>query len=661
MRFLTAILLLAATVPSYAQTSVQNTVKYISVNTSGNKGVVQEYDGQQQKGGVQADLEVQALNSNTYLDMAVNGVNGNEVGGYIDLNVGANFAVKGKFMNLTHRVPYLRSGLLTNGVLSEKGYTTLSQSTWTVKLATFTGTQANYDAPIAISNSGANLEIDKMDLHFERAETEAKAIFSFPGSPETTLNAGFWQEREYGTAAIRYNSSQLNIGFIDRNTQDVSLGVNTSIGEGAVSVDYTERNFKDSARQLVVDTTYVRGPASKMGLTDIRFRTGAGAAIPVTAALSARKRTSAVTNFTNNTYMATVAAAYKPLKKLALTAKAYGRTVTTYEDHNFISVKGGTYKWGGTNGPGAAIDQFNLSADVKARYEYSDKLSFKAGYKYENNYRANTSTSSFDSTINYTDQYNVLFPTHSLLNLTARQDTRHTANLGVDVSLPFDIELGAGYSKMMANRAVYNGVSDDRDQADASLVVPLPAKLTLVASVGYLAEKNKRDKIIKMSRHQNSYQTAVEWAGTPKVSAGADYTYEQNSDQADMFNGYQGTNQIHIKGSLYRYENNVIGTHAGWNFAKGLSLMGNGSYTISRGILADNLNTVVATAATTRVIFAPRDIRIARGAVALKYLPAGYKDVTARLGYRRDQWIDKVFKQNSGWVNTVDASVSAKF
>lgn len=643
MRFLTAILILAAAIPSYAQTSVESTVNYLSVNSSGKRGLVQQYDGQQ-TGGVQADVAMKALGDNTYLDLEVNGLNGPDASGYFDLNLGADLAIRGKFDNLTHRIPFLKTGIITNGVLASKVYTT------TLYLST---------APT--TGRAVIVDVENRDLRFTRAETGASAAFSFPSSPETKLNAGFWQEREYGEAALRYNSSQVNVGYVDRTTKDVTLGVNTSVGEGAVSVDYTERNFMDKAKQLVSDSIYARGPTSKMGIADVRYRTGAGAAIPVTAALSARTRTSAVTKFTNNSYTATVAAAYKPLKKLFLTGKAYGRTLTTFENHSFVSVKGGNYRWGGTSGPNAAIDQYNLSADLKARYEYSDKLSFKAGYKYENNYRANVSTYSFDSHINYTDQYLVLYPSHTLFNLPAVQDTRMTASLGVDAMLPLDIALGASYSKMTANRAVYNGSSDDMDKLNASVVVPLPAKLTLVASAGYMAERNKREDFIKMSRQRNTYQAAIEWAGNSKFSAGADYTYEQNSDHSDMYNGYQSTGQIHIIGALYRYENNTIGYHAGWNFAKGLSLLGNGAYTISRGYQPDSLNQGLAEAATKRVIFAPKDIRIARGAITLKYLPARYKDVTARLGYRRDQWIDKVFTTQSGAVNTIDASVSAKF
>lgn len=644
MRFLTAILVLAAALPSYAQTSVEGTVNYLSVNSQGKRGLVQQYDGQQ-TGGVQADLAVSALGANTYFDLEVNGLNGPDASGYFDLNLGADLAIKGKFDNLTHRIPFLKTGVITNGVLATKAYTT------TLYLST---------APT--TGRTVVMDVENRDLRFTRNETGASAAFSFPNSPGTKLNAGFWQEREYGEAALRYNSSQVNVGYVDRTTKDVALGVNTPVGEGAVSVDYTERNFKDKATQLVSESVYARGPTSKMGVTDIRYRTSAGAAIPVTAALSARTRTSAVTKFTTNAYAATVAAAYKPLKNLYLTAKAYGRTVTTFENHSFRSVKGGNYVWGGTSGPSQAIDQYNLSADLKARYVYSDKMSFRAGYKYENNYRANVSTYSFDSHIEYADQYGTVYPGSStLFNLPAVQDTRHTATLGVDASLPFDMELNAGYSKMMANRAVYNGSSDDKDKISASLVVPLPFKLTLVASAGYMAEKNKRENYIKMSRRQNSYQTAIEWAGNSKFSAGADYTYEQNSDHSDMYNGYKSTGQIHIIGALYRYENNTMGYHAGWKMSREFSLMGNGSYTISRGYQPDSLNQGLAAAATTRVIFAPKDIRVARGSIALKYNPASYKDVTARLGYRRDQWIDKVFTTQSGAVNTIDASVSAKF
>ena len=656
MRFLTAIFILAAAMPSYAQAAgnyvLTPTLRVIDLDSSGKPGFVREFDGRQ-KGGYEVDLSLVGGDANTYLDIVMNGLNGPTQGGYFDhlrdlvkpfnrwsafgengyfdLNLGSSLSLRGKYMNLTHRVDYMETGMLINGVYTAKALTNLN---------------------------GAAAK----DLFFNRTESEGKVIYTLPGGSDGKISAGFWNETETGQSAIRYNSGNLNVGYVDRQTNEINVGATAPVGEGAVSADYTVRKFEDSAVQYITPYSsvlsvklYARTPHQKTSLYDVRYRTGADAAVPVTAALSARTRTNAQNQFTANIYSAAFGASYRPLKKLSLTAKANGRVETTYENSSWVNLKAGNYPWV------KAVDHHDLSADLKARYQYSDKLSFNAGYNFESNYRPGSNTTSFDEEINYTDSLGVLYSSYTLKNLTARQDTRHTGKLGFDASLPFDLELGASYSKMMAERAVFNGTSDDSDRAESTLIVPLPAKFTLALTAGYLAEKNKRDKTIKMNRHQNSYQTSIEWLGSSKFSTGADYAYEQNSDHSDIYNGYLSTGNIHLRGALYRYENNVIGYHATWELAKGFSLMGNGSYTISRGGVVTNLNETSTTAATKRVIYAPVDVRLASGSLCLRYLPAKYKDVTAKLGFRRNMWQDKTVAANSGTVNVTDLSVSAKF
>ncbi|MBI4351173.1 MAG: hypothetical protein HY550_07020 [Elusimicrobia bacterium] len=645
MRFLTAILLLAAVIPSYAQTadnySAVSTARFLDLNYGGNKDFVQEYDGRQNS-GMETDLEVAGVKDNTYLDFELQGINGPSYNGYVDVNFGSSLRVRGNFKNLVHRPAFRTTALLEDGRFVEHGSMTLVNQ----------------------SKRPGGL--------FNRTESEAQLMYYVPESRGARLIAGYWQEYEAGTTYNRYNSSVLNIGYVDRQTSELSMGVYTPLAEGAMSADLTHRRFVDSAdyNGIALGTTAPRAPDLRMNLVDMRFRTGSDAVVPMTAALSARTRTNTENGYTSHAYSATLGAAYKPTKKTYVTARAYGRTVGTDENRSFIIRYGNTTKaWGVSGGPHAEIDRYNLAGDLKARYIYSDKLRFKAGYKYENNYRKNTNEYSFEGEVG--DNQNgikrfydgVTFSTGSQNNVPAVQDTRNTASAGFEISLPLDMDLDVGYTKMTANHAVFNGTSDDSDKGEATLIMPLPARLTLVVTAGYAAEKNKRDQQNRMRSRQNSYQTALEWAGTSRFSAGANYAYEQNSTHADNYWGFNSTGMIHIPQAFSRYENNVIGLHARWELPRGFSLAGNGSYIISRGQLTDNLNVlgVANRYSAAEVRFAPTDVRIARGAVALTYLPPGHKDLSCRLGYRRDMWIDKVYFMNSGWASTVDLSASAKF
>lgn len=646
MRFLTAILILAAAVPSSAQTaanySAVSRVRFLDLNYGGNKDFVQEYDGRQNS-GMEADMEVAGVKGGTFLDFSLSGINGPSYGGYLDVNFSPSLRVKGDFSNLVHRPAYRTTGLIEDGFFVEHGSMTVVNQ----------------------SKRPGGL--------FNRTESEAQVIYSVPGG-NARMVGGYWQEYEAGTTYNRYYSSTVNIGYVDRQTSDVSLGVNSGLTGGAISADLTHRRFVDSAdyNGVVLATTAPRAPDFKMNLTEVRFRSGADAVIPVAGALSARVRTNTENSYTSHAYTATLGANYKPTKKTYISARAYGRTVGIDENRSFIIRYGATTKaWGESGGPRAQIDRYNLAGDLKARYQFSDKLSFKAGYKYENNYRKNGTAPELSNEGGYGDNKNgimryydgITFSTGAHHNVPAVQDTRNTASAGFAVSLPHDMELEGGYTKMTANRAVFNGTSDDSNRVDASLVVPLPARLTFIVSAGYAAEKNKRDAQNKMKSRQNSYQTAIEWAGNSRFSAGADYAYEQNSTHADNYWGYSSTGMIHIPQAFSRYENNVVGCHARWELAGGFSLSGNGSYVISRGQLTDNQNVlgVANKLAGAEVRYAPTDMRIARGAVTLAYVLPGNKDITGRLGYSRDHWIDKVFNMNSGWASTVNMMVSAKF
>ncbi len=659
MRLLTAILILAAAIPAHAQTTGTYGVRYIGQNNHGNRSMVQEYDGRQ-RGGAEADVSLVSQGSNSYVDILLNGVNGPNENGYFDLNLGAYVSVKGKFTSFTHRQQNMPYGVIINGKLIN------SFDTNTALNASLIPTATDYTDP--------------SNLFFNRKETELNVTYTLPNAPETKVTAGLWQEDETGqilaresTAGTSSSVNQVRNANMERQTRDISLGLTSSFGDSAFSIDKTERDFKDEASTVAANYGKLVRPATPrtvMQVSDLRFRTNIGV-VPVTAALSARSRTNEHTNYTSNAYAATLAGAYKPLKNLYLTAKVYGRVTsvsesltpgatTTFDDRGLAL--------GTDHGPEDSIDHTNLVGNLKARYEFSDKLSFNAGYTYENNHRRNAGTEAYTSTVTYQDGS---YADGTEYNAYAVRDTRNIVSAGLDATLPFDAELGIGYTKTMANKAVFESLATDSDQGTASLLIPLPYKLTLAGAADYTVENNKKSHLTDSRMHQYGYRSSLEWEASSKVSAGVDYAYDNTSYHSEGWFGSSDTpaagailvNQIHSPGMLYRYRNNMYGYHGSVKLDKSFRLDGSGTYTISRGAIPVNLQpfritTPVAVAVTN---LGPSNVRIASANVGLKYFPAAYKDLTARLGYSRSQWVDKVYSGNSGWVNSVDASVSAKF
>lgn len=658
MRFITAILLLASAVSSYAQTTVDYTIRALVVETSDNRNYVQEYDGRHH-GGLEADVEISAVGRNTYADFGGYDLNGPNASEYFNMNFGPGISAKGKFLKLTHRVPVPKTGVIMNG----RFVSPLDNNRDLV----------NYLVPVATDTTGL------ARVSFDRTEAEAKFVFQVPSAPDAKLTFGVWQEDEIGQAPARWsqNIDQAVVVDLNRQTRDVSLGILSGIGDGAFSAEYTHRNFSDSASQTVSSIS-VQGyllkvdkpesPSHVMNLYDLRFRNSAGAALPIAGSLSARTRTSGHNKYTSSAYSATAGTSYKPAKNVYLSAKAYGRVVGIYENQGFRDDLGKV--WGTAGGPAPQIDHSNLAGDLKARYEFSDKLSFKAGYKYENNYRRNADDYEevFTKTASYQDGTYISSNTQS--QGVAVQDTKHTMTAGLDAMLPLDIELGAEYRKMVANHAVFESMPTVQDQIDFSLNVPLPAKLTLMTSGVYLSEKNKKSSLTDASMYQNSYHAGLEWAGNSWITAGVDYAYEQASYRNTGWFGAADNptgvviivNQLRVPGMLYRYENNIYGYHATAKMSKEFSLTGQGSYTVSRGAIPVNLYTWRG-AGTNIVVtnFGPMDLRIASGGFTLKYTPMAYQDVTARLSFRRDQYLDKVVVANSGAANTASLALSAKF
>lgn len=651
MRSLIAVLMLAVSVaPVRAEWNGINysgigTVRLLDLDYRGNRGFVQEYDGRQYDGG-EADLSFKADKSNAYLDFNVNGLNSANEEGFLNLNIGSLLELTGKLNIMTHRQPFAMTGLYVDGVYTDS-----------TRITDLTG--------------GVN-------MGFRRWEDEFKVAFACPNNPDYRLFAKVWEERESGNSPARYTSSggatsnKVSIGDIDRMTRDVTVGAQGSLGEnGAVAYDFTIRNFEDSiSSQTAVFTVRPIVAHQKMTLHDVRFRYNL-ASVAMTGSLSGRSRKNDSTGYIANAYAASLAGAYKPTRKSSITAKFYGRTVGINENASYIDTSGKT--WG--NGLDGQIDRYNVRGEINGRYDFSHKLRAKVGYKLENNLRrhADLAEEVFTKDATYLDGTYISSNTQS--NAVAVQDTRHIVTAGVDADLPFDASLGLNYKKLMANRAVFESMPTDSDEIDLSFNVPLPANLTFLASVGYLAEQNKKSNLTNSKRQQNSYLAGVDWSNGGPVSAGVDYSYEQASYFSTGYFGASNaityltpnrwvTALMRFPGMNNKYENNVFGGHAAVRLPKGFSVTGYGSYTKSLSITPVGNFTegfLVTDAGKIVNSLMPSDIRIVRGSVYLRYQPAKYDNLAARLGYRRDQWVDKVDSRNSGWVNIAELMVSAKF
>jgi hypothetical protein len=482
-----------------------------------------------------------------------------------------------------------------------------------------------------------------------------------------------------------------NQAFVDNLTQDVTLGLGTNLGpHGAVANDATVRFFTDGAEIVSIpiatgkpaDSTKNRLPSQHVYSDEVKLRYDLAKDLALTGVLNGRERQNQFNGYHSRSYLANLATTYRASKDLSLTARLYGRYFQIFENQNFKDVNG-------EFGEGSQIDENAFKAELSGNYKAHEKVRVKADYKVELTHRRDSGTEVFAGPATYADGY-LNNGSNVQSNAAAKEDTKHTVNLGVTAELPFQAEAELAYQKMRANRSAFEGLPTDRDDASLSFVAPLPKGVTFTAGAEYLKERNRTSTLSAFKQISQILRAGLDWAVTNKVSLGADYTRDYTKYLTEGWFGIADTTTssgrtvistgrlVHEGGMTNRQKNDTAGAHARVVLPKGFLAMGNASYTRSLGqvgltqFYGNNVEVPVAFQAVPNsqawttpgamiTDLAPSDVRIWRGGLSLSYTPEKLKHLTARAAYRVDDWVDRVDSRNSGRASIYSANVSAKF
>jgi len=643
----------------------------------GNQSPVREYDGKRYNGG-EADVSFNTSGKGLYLDLFANDLYSGDESGFVNMNVGS-MEVTGKVDKLTHRVSYVPTGIIMNGEFYQKNNYRLNPTA----LQPFDP----LDTPYYDASDGSG-------LRFNRTESDVKASFTCPKTGNYRVYGKVWDETEQGHMVAK-NSGRIGAAEVNRQTTDLTVGADAAIGKtGAVAYDYTQGTFNDDAKMIIISTTgsfynlKPFAPNNETKLHNLSFRYVPVAGYNVNGAATSRVRNNLNNGFRSRAYTATLGASHQFGKKLNVTIKSYGHTEMMDENDGYrfmTAIRAGSTvpitpkKTADGTMTESQIDRYELKSDLLARYDLSDKIGLKAGYRVANSYRRHAEAEVFTPTNTY--QGGGYVASGEQFNGVAEKNTAGILTLGMDFALPLEAELGVGYKGMRSNKAIMETYSTVSDEYSADLSMPLyvndqKSDISLVASAMYSRERNAKSNHTRTSSHEESAMTGLEWAGSGSYTAGADYSYDRRTDRGDMYlSGYTTPTDgmerslnglpIRVLNSLYRYTDNVIGVHATAKINKEFALAGDSSYTRSVGTVPVQLRLPVLASTDNTLVsvtdLGPQEVRITRSAVSLKYTPVKYQNMSAKLGLRRDHWNDKVDSYNNGWVNVAELTLSTKF
>lgn len=666
-------ILLAAAAPLCALAqdnySGEVTLRAVDLNTRGNQGLVREYENKQYD-YAEGDLQLSANGKAASLDLFLEGLNSSEESGFFRLNAGKRLTLTGKLENLTHRQAFVP-------------YVTVMNDLYVTPLVTVAiGTHS-------IAAAQSNLSTDN-NMLFKRTESELKAVVSGSERQDQKITASFWQEYERGNTVARYSGTagtpagslgnQVRTVDVDRRTTDLTVGIGQGVNDGAVSGDFTRRIYEDSS-DVTVTRSHANGPIqvakpeigdTTMDLVDLRFR-GALGKMPFTGLLTSRIRDNSKNGFETRAYTANLASAYQLGKKARLNMRVYGRASSVRENWDYRVTEyvttGGVYP---TSAVTVAdnIDRYNLSGELKGRYDWSDRLGFNAGVKYDNNYRkhADHYTYEFDKDATYEDGF--FASSNTQHSGVAVHEEKTSVSAGFEAALPWDIALDGGYTGVFANKAVFEGLPTESHSVNSGFSVPLPLRLALNGSAGYSKEKNFKASMSDARAEQTVYQGGLNWEAFKALTVGADYSYDKTSyrsvgyfSEGNNVNNNWVINLMRQPNMMYRFENQVYGYHMAAKLPYGFRLRGNASYTMSKGKAPVMLNDFSSTGGPALGVnvtdLGPSDTRVTSGRIALDY---DYKDwLAASVGFRQDEWYDNVITSNNGRYKAVDLSVTARF
>lgn len=623
--------------------------RFVDLDFRGDRGQVQEYNGKYYGNKVHGDASVSNEGADGLLDLSMWDIGSTEENAYVNLDFKDSVRVSGKWENMHHRLNYIRTGMIMSGTFLTN--------------------------PAIIFRSFENQE-----LVMRRTESE----FSFLGqnAEDSALwfFAQYWRSDKVGSTIGQFASYLVDRANVDNTKQDVTIGVGAPMGErSAMGLELVHSEFKDSA--VAVDaraanlgyTVKPRYNPSEMNGAEFKFRHDPSQALAVTGAFTGRERASLYNGFKNRIAVGALNAAYRVNQKLSLVARMYFRGNQMDENTQYRENGGSAPYTGWPAGlPYDQRDQMDKQtyrAELSATYRPTHAVTVKGDYKLEHNQRhhlgevENLSGTTAGAGYWY-DGY--FLPLGAFKNEVALSETRHTVKLGAKAELPLGMELEAAVKRLQANASAFVNQPNVQNEADASLSVPLPAHVELSLMSNYVRERNTKhvpDRNYHSTRHV--HRAGLDWAAFDRVFVGVDGSYEHIKYIADVSFGSPSTlataNKTYREpGMTNRQENTTAGGHARVNLPKGFVVTGNGSYTWSK--VSARMHYVNSSAAPFTVDdYAPTEVRIARGTVGLEYTPERYKNLTARVSYRVDDWVDRLDAGNSGRASIAQAGVSAKF
>lgn len=619
-------------------------IRLVNIDERSNtQGFVREYDGSQidvvgrQKDAVETDIWLRTGFGNGLLDLGVKDINSSDESAFLDLVLGSYLSLNGNLDILTHRQAVTRNGTIIDGVWEPNG--TLTDL------------------------------VSDQHLLYKRAEGEFRLRLAYPGHPSYRLVSTYWEEHEKGSRPLAYynrvnHKKYVGVQNLDRFTKDISAGVEADIGKGGVTYDYTARRFDERASTIDENYTGMKSgfenkylkivPNQKMNRHRIGFRYRLSSSFFVAAGASSRKRDNELNDFKLRSYSGHLSMAYRPTKNLRITGRFYDRIVQIDERTNFEDYDH------------EALDFYSLKADIKARYTGVDHAVFTLGYKPEHTYRRHTkdATEHFMNDATYLDGTFVAAETHE--NKVESKDTKHKFHAGAGIELPMDAELDLNYDLLLANRPAYESSPTNSHDRGIMLTVPCPQGYTLMAGWDNHSSENKEASFTNYKRSLNRFLVGAQWVEKKgRYTAGINYGLEDGKDKIDVYWGDTNTGygcggacQLRYEaGTPYEYKNSVLSGNVNANLSKGINVSVNSSYATSKAAM---VTTKVDDGTTVNIPKVnPTDIRMFKWGVSVGYEIT--KDVTARMGYYQDHWMDKYDDRNDGRANVAELALSAKF
>jgi len=614
--------------PSYAAMAA---IRLVDLDFRGSRGQVQEYNGKLYRG---AEGDVFVGNQGTYglFDLSVKDIGSTEEDAALNVDYKDTLKLSALWNNMHHRLNERRAGMIINNVYVIN--------------------------PQIVSS----LTPDE-NLLIRRTESQLAAGMFEAGNSARWVTVRYWSAEKAGSTAFHAGTYQLGRANIDNLTQDFELGFGTNLGDqAAMALDLIHRDFKDHSEEVRYPAALGRIlkpalPHTNMNGAEARFRFDPSAKLALTAAVSGKERRSLTNQFESTAVVGTFNAAYKAAKSLSLTARLYFRGSQVDESVGFKAIVPGEL----TNTH--QIDKNLVRGELAATWRPAPKVSVKGGYKLEYTTRRGAPTEVFSTPAGFFD--GTLLPAGSWVNSVPRSDTRHTVSVGSKVELPLGVDVEVDYKRLQANRAAFVGQPNWQNDMNAAVTVALPADVQLLLLAGYIDERNTANQESRnYNGKRNTYRGSLDWAANARTFLGLDGSYESIRT---VFHGRFGSGTtppatpvaFYESGMVNTQRNTVAGLHGRFNLPKGVAFTARGSYTWSK--VQTPLHYLNVPLNYTVNDYSPSDVRIARGGVGVEYTPEKLKNLTARAGYRIDDWSDKTDSFNSGRASYSELGVAMKF